>query len=230
MTGLLVENKDIVIPGEIVAEGMDFLPANGTFREGSSIIASQLGIINIDGRLIKLIPLKGKYLPKVGDVIIGRVTDVAFSGWRVGLNSAYTAMLSVKDATSRFIEKGADLTKILNIGDYIVTKIINVTSQNLVDLTMKGPGLRKLGEGRIISVTPNKVPRIIGKQGSMVSMVKEYTGCQIIVGQNGLVWIQGEPDKEFLTVNTIRTIEEQSHTSGLTDKIKALLEKNKKGE
>ena len=105
-------------------------------------------------------------------------------------------------------------------------KIINVTTQKLVDVTMKGPGLRKLHGGRIFYVNTNKVPRIIGKKGSMISMVKQYTDTKMIVGQNGVIWLQGEdPKMELLAVETIKKIEDESHISGLTDKIKVFLEK-----
>ncbi len=223
--GLLVKDKEIVIPGEDLALGMDYLPSYGTFREGERITAGKLGLVNIDGRVIRLIPLSGKYMPKTGDTIIGKIVDVTINGWRVDINSAYSAMLSMKDATSEFIARGSDLTKYFNFGDHIVTKIINVTSQNLVDLTMKGPGLRKLEEGRIISVNTYKVPRIIGKQGSMITMVKDATNCRVTVGQNGLVWIQGEPENEMNAVDAIRKIESESHTSGLTERMKDYLEK-----
>jgi exosome complex component RRP4 len=174
--------------------------------------------------------LSGVYHPKRGDTIIGYVTEVLLSGWRIDTNSAYSAVLNMKDATSEFIARGANLTRYFAIGDYVMAKITNVTSQNLVDLTMKGPGLRKLRGGRIISVSPNKVPRIIGKQGSMVSMIKQYTNCRILVGQNGIVWIQGEdPAKELLSVETIKKIEKEAHVPGLTDNIKAFLEKHKDG-
>jgi exosome complex component RRP4 len=229
MGELLVKDKEVVVPGEILSVGMDYLPATGTFREGENIIASKLGLASIDGRLIKLIPLSGKYLPKPRDIIIGKVIDLTFTGWRVDLNSAYTALLSVKDATSDFVSRGADLTRYYNLGDYMMAKIINVTSQNLVDLTLKGPGLRKLGEGRIIYVAPNKVPRIIGKQGSMVMMIKDYTKCQILVGQNGVVWISGQPMGEVVAVNAIRKIEAESHMAGLTERMKAFLESQKVG-
>ncbi len=220
MGTILVEDKNVVVPGEVIAEGMDYLPAAGTFREGEKIIASRLGLVSVDGRLIRLIPLSGKYLPKKGDTIIGQVIDVTFSGWRLEINSAYTAMLSVKDATSAFINRGADLTKFFTFGDFVAAKIYNVTSQNLVDLTMKGPGLRKLGEGRMIHVNPNKVPRIIGKQGSMVMMLKDATKCQIVVGQNGVIWISGQPEDEIKAVEAIRKIEAESHMPGLTERIK----------
>ncbi|MBI4440952.1 RNA-binding protein [Candidatus Woesearchaeota archaeon] len=225
MGKLLVQEKEIVVPGQQVAEGMDYVPGYGTYREGENILAGRLGLVAIEGRMLKLIPLAGRYIPKRNDTVIGRVIDVTMSGWRMDLNSAYSALLNVKDATNEFIPKSADLTQLFNFGDYVVTKIINVTPQFLVDLTMKAPGLYKLPEGRIISVTPVKIPRVIGKRGSMVSMIKNATGCQITVGQNGLVWVHGrEPAMELIADKTIRMIEEQAHTSGLTERVKAFLE------
>jgi exosome complex component RRP4 len=219
MGKIICGEKEIVVPGDIIASGMDFIPGMGTFREGESVIASKLGMVNISGSLIKLIPLSGKYVPKLGDVIICKVIDVSLSGWRVDTNSAYSAMLSMKDASSRFISRGADLTRYFKVGEYMMTKIINVTSQRLVDITMKGPGLRKLSDGIVISVNPSKVPRIIGKNGSMVTMVKRATNCNIAVGQNGLVWIQGSPKDEVKAIAAIRKIENEAHISGLTERM-----------
>ena len=225
MSKLIAKEKDIVVPGEVLAEGMDNLPSMGTYREGDKILAGRLGMVHIDGRIIKLIPMSGKYNPKRGDVIICEVMDINFGGWRVNTNSAYSAMLSMRDGTSEFIQKGADLTQYFNLGEHIIAQVVNVTSQKLIDLTMKGPGLHKLTGGRIIEVSPYKVPRVIGKQGSMVSMIKRATNCQVVVGQNGLVWIHGKPEGELLVEQSIRKIEKESHLSGLTDAMQKFLEK-----
>lgn len=225
MSELLVKEKEIVVPGEELAVGMDNLPGTGTYRQGEKIVAGKLGLVSVDGRAIKLIPLSGRYVPKKGDTIVAKVEDIIMSGWRLETNSAYSAVLPLKDASSDYIQRGADLTQYYDIGDYVVCKIINVTSQKLVDVTMKGPGLRKLTGGFLFEVNTNKVPRIIGKQGSMVSMIKNATGCKIIVGQNGWVWVQGEPDKEVIVINTIKKIEKEAHLSGLTDTVKQYLEK-----
>ena len=226
MSEIMVKDKEISVPGETLAVGMDVLPGAGTYRNGDKIMANRLGLVAIDGRTIKLIPLSGRYTPKTGDTIICKVIDVSFSGWRLETNSAYSAMLSMKDATSEFIQRGANLTQYYDLGDYIVGKIVNVTSQKLIDVTLKGPGLRKLKGGRTIEVDSNKVPRIIGKQGSMVMMIKDYARCNITVGQNGLVWIDGDPISEQLAIQAIRKIEKESHMSGLTEKIKLFLEQN----
>lgn len=224
MSEILVKEKEIVVPGELLAKGMDNFPGPGAYRDGEEIYASRLGIVYIDGRTIKIIPTSGVYLPKVGDVLISKVVDIAFSGWRLDNNCPYSAMLSLKDATSDYIGRGADLTQYYEIGDYVVCKVTNVTSQKLVDVSMREPGLKKLNEGRISKVNTNKVPRIIGKKGSMVSMIKNATGCRIVVGQNGLVWIQGDVDNEFIALEAINKIEAESHISGLTSRIKEFLE------
>jgi len=168
--------------------------------------------------------LSGVYVPKLGDTIVCKVIDITLNGWRLDTNSAYSAMLTLKDATSDYISRGADLTQYYALNDYVVCKVVNVTSQMLVDVSMREPGLKKLVGGRVVKVNTNKVPRIIGKKGSMVSMIKQATGCRIVVGQNGLVWLSGDMDNEFLALEAIRLIEQNSHHAGLTGTIKSFLE------
>lgn len=222
---LKIKNKEIAVPGEVLAEGMGYVPSKGIIRVDDRLVAEQLGMINIEGKVIKLIPLTGVYIPKVGDKIIAKVIDVLMTGWRLDTRSPYSAVLSMKDATSEFIQRGADLTQYFALGDYVLTKIVNVTSQKLVDVSMKGPGLRKLRGGRIIKVNPHKVPRVIGKEGSMVIMIKQATGCNILVGQNGLIWLDGTPEAEVIAERAVKKIEAEAHLSGLTDRIKEFLEK-----
>jgi len=229
--GLIVEDKSIAVPGDILATGMDHLPAEGTYRDGDKIICSQVGLVSVNGRLVKIIPLNGGYTPKKGDVVIGKIAEVGYGSWFVDVRYAYDANLGVKEATSDFIERGGDLGGYFDIGQYVVTKIINVTRYKSIDLTMKGPGLRKLVGGKIIEVSPVKIPRIVGKMGSMINMLKEKTGCQIVAGQNGRIWILGRDLKnEMAATEAIRIIERESHMPGLTDKVKVYLEEALKNE
>ena len=227
MSKVLVENKQIVIPGEVLAEGMDFLPGKGSFREQDKVIASRVGLANVKGSIISIIPLSGSYLPRRDDTVIGFVRDMTYSTWFIDIGYAYDASLGLKDASSDFIERGASLSDYFAIGDVILTKIRNVTNGNNADLTMVGPGLRKLKGGRLVNVTPSKVPRIVGKQGSMITMIKELTGCNLFAGQNGRVWIKGpNPQAELLATKAIMLINEKSHIRGLTEKVKQFLESN----
>ncbi|HLC57162.1 MAG TPA: exosome complex RNA-binding protein Rrp4 [Candidatus Nanoarchaeia archaeon] len=227
---MLVEDRDIVIPGEVLACGMDFLPGNGTYREQDKILASQLGLVSVNNRFVKVIALTGKYSAVEGDLVIGKVCDVTIGAWLVDIGGAYGAALALRE-TPEFIERGSDLTRYYDFGDIIIAKVVNVIKGKGVDLTMKGPGLRKANGGRILEVTPSKVPRIIGKQGSMISLIKEKTSCMIVVGQNGKVWIKGEnTEDEVRAAEAVLKIEQESHVDGLTEKINELLSKGGKND
>lgn len=225
MGELKVKEKDIVVPGELLAEGMDYLPSTGTYRDENSILSFQVGLINIDGRVIKVIPLTGKYNPRRDDTIIGEVVNITMNGWIVDISGPYSAMLTLKDASSSYIERGADLSQFYDYGDIIVAQIVNVTKTKLIDLSMRGPGLKKLKGGRIIDVTPSKVPRIIGRQGSMIHIIQDGAKCRIIVGQNGKVWISGDNmQDENKAAEAIMMIENEPQAEGLTEKVKNFLE------
>lgn len=223
---LLVQDKAVVTPGETLAVGMEYFPGVGTYRCEDKILANQLGLLNIEGKVLKTTPLAGRYLPARNDIVIGRVVDILMSGWRVDINCPYSAVIPLKDATFDFIKKGDDLTNYFALEDYVVCKITQVTSQNLIDVSMKGPGLRKLRGGQFMTVNAAKVPRIIGRKGSMITMIKHATGCQMVVGQNGLAWISGEPDQEVIAVNAVRKIEREGHIAGLTERVKVFLEEH----
>ncbi|MDO8660860.1 MAG: exosome complex RNA-binding protein Rrp4 [Candidatus Woesearchaeota archaeon] len=216
---LMIKDKEIAVPGEILATGMGFIPNKGVFRDGELLVANKLGMVSVEGKVIKLIPLSGKYIPKIDDKIICQITDILLTGWRVDTNSPYSAVLNLKDATNEFVARGSDLTQYFALDDWVVCKVTNVTSQKLVDISTRGPGLHKLQGGRMIEVNSYKVPRIIGKDASMISLIKNATGCEIIVGQNGLVWLHGTPDNELIAVEAIKKIEVEAHLPGLTDRI-----------
>ncbi|MEK6903903.1 MAG: exosome complex RNA-binding protein Rrp4 [Nanoarchaeota archaeon] len=227
MSELKVKEKDIVVPGEIIATGMDFLPSQGTVREGENLVATCIGVVNIEGRVIKVIALNERYMPKPGDVIVGKVIDISFGAWFLEIGCAMNATLPMRE-TPEFIETGSDLTRYYTFGDYLVAKIIKTTRTN-VDITMKDQGLRRLGIGKLLYVSTAKVPRIIGKQGSMISMIKEKTNCRIVVGKNGWIWIQGEPEDEQIAAEAIRIIDENAHKEGLTERIESFVMSKKQG-
>lgn len=219
------KERKVVLPGEKIVESMDYLPGKNCFREGSSIYSKRVGVVYYRGRVIDVVPLSGKYIPEVGDMVIGIVEEVQYSGWIVDINSPYKAFLPLAGVKGFIDPSKTDLSKIYNIDDVIYAKVFDVTPLKDVKITMRDPGTRKFENGRIIKVSPVKVPRIIGKQGSMINMIKEKTGCRISVGQNGVIWIQGE--NEDLAAKAIFEIEANSQIPGLTDHISKLLDEEK---
>lgn len=220
--------REIVVPGETLEKGKDFLPGEGTRREGDEIIASKFGLLEKVDRLVKVIPLSGAYIPRAGNTVIGQIVDVNFNGWMIDVLAAHQAFLPVMECFGYINKK--DLTEVYTFKDIIVTKIRAVKPRS-VELTMKEKGLRKLEGGMLVKINPTRVPRIIGKAGSMVKTIKDETRCNIIVGQNGLVWIRSDEndvEKEIIAKKAIELIVEKPFHTGLTEKIKQFLQKHKK--
>ncbi len=223
---VLVKDRELVVPGDVLATGLDFLPSSGCYRENNTIKAKVLGLVKIKSRFIGIVPLSGVYVPRPGDGIIGFIKDMQSTSWIVDINSPYDSLLQLGEAVGEFVDiTKRDISVYYDIGDIIYAKVLNVTKSKHVQLTMNDHRAKKLSDGRILVITPSKVPRLIGKQGSMIELIKNETKCQIIVGQNGVVWIRGE--KEGLASKVVKMIEQESHVSGLTDKVTELL---KKGE
>ena len=211
-----VENKDLVIPGQILADD-EYYSGRGTFKENGKICSSLLGRVSLRNKKIRVIPLKSKYVPKKGDVVIGKIKDVRFSMWDVDINSPYSGILPAFEVFGR--EK-KELNKVYDVGDVLFLRVVDVDEIKKAKLGLKGRGMGKFKGGIIVDIAPTKVPRLIGKKGSMINMIKDKTKCKIVVGQNGLVWVKGNEDMEQLTREIIHRIESEAHTSGLTNKIK----------
>ena len=213
---IYVKEKDLVVPGEILAED-DYYAGRGTFQENGKVCSNLLGLVSLRNKKISVIPLKSKYLPKKGDVVIGKIDDVRFSMWGVDINSPYPGILPASEVFGR---DKKDLSRVFDIGDVLFLRIVDVDEVKKVKLGLKGRGMGKFKGGIIVDIAPTKVPRLIGKKGSMINMIKDKTGCKIVVGQNGLVWVKGKQEMEQIVKDTIKLIEKEAHTSGLTDRIK----------
>ena len=213
---IYVEDKNLVIPGQILADD-DYYPGRGTFKENGKVCSSLIGLVSLRNKKIRVIPLKSKYVPKKGDVVIGKINDVRFSMWDVNINSPYSGILPAFEVFGR---DKKELNKVYDVGDVLFLRVIDVDEVKKAKLGLKGRGLGKFKGGIIVDISPTKVPRLIGKKGSMINMIKNKTNCKIVVGQNGLVWVKGDEDMEQLTREIIHTIEAEAHTSGLTNKIK----------
>jgi exosome complex component RRP4 len=212
--------RRLVITGELIGKGR---AGNGCFEENGSVFSKFVGLAESKGDIHFVTPLSGVYNPKRGDGVVGKVVEIIAQKWFVDINSPYEAVLTLGEATEEFIDLAkSDLTKYFDYNDLIFAEILSVNKQRQIMLSMRSRKARKLRGGRLISVTSSKVPRIIGKGGSMVEMIKQLTGTQIVVGQNGIVWVKGE--NEDLAAEAILKIEERAHTHGLTEHIKRLLE------
>lgn len=218
------KKRKIVVPGEVIATGEDYLPGEGARREGNDILAARFGLAEEAGRMIKVLAITGAFIPRRNNVVIGRVTDITFRGWIVDIDFATSGFLPLEESP-RFVNK-SEMAQFLGIGDVVAVKVWSINNRG-IDLAMKSRGLGKLEGGFIFRIIPNRVPRIIGREGSMINLIKEKTGCDITVGQNGWIWVKGEStDSEIRARKVIEFIADKVHVDGLTEKVEEWLESN----
>ena len=220
--------REIVVPGDLLSEsGLKAGP--GTYVESGRIYAAQLGIKTTRSNVVGVVPLSGQYIPMRGDMVIGKIVDMGASNWFVDINAAHQSSLHVNEVPWR-VEFG-ETGKFMTVGDLVSLKVVGVDELGKVQISMKEHGLRKLAGGVVVEVAPAKIPRVIGRSGSMIQMLKNATSCRIYVGQNGRIWVDGDLDSMLKAIDAIKLIETEAHSVGLTEKVEKLLgQKVGKGE
>lgn len=218
----MVERKQ-VIPGDVIARG-DYRFGNYVERRGDEYIALRVGLAEVGREGIKLNPLTGPYLPRADDEVIGKVIDVNGFGWVVDINSCFDGFLPASFVFGReFSPSTHDLSTKFKVGDILGCRIESFERSRDPQLSIRGHGYGKIPRGEIVKISPTKVPRLIGRRGAMINLISERTGCDIKVGQNGVVVAVGPPEGILKTANVIKMIEEEAHTVDLVKKVEEYL-------
>lgn len=192
----------LVVPGELLSPRQ--LRARGTYSSKDGTRAAVIGLYNETDE--KFVPLKGSYIPMSGDRVIAVVTEEKVIGYGADIFSPYKALLPSRVTRLR-----------LSPGDVIDAEITEVSE--VKDVILGRPRLLK--DGRVAFISPMKVPRAIGKKNSMLQILQAGTGCEVVIGRNGVVWVKGQ--REQLAIDALMKIEREAHLAGLTDRMQAWL-------
>lgn len=215
-----MDTKRIVIPGEPLSDNPS-LSGPGTYVSGGKVYASVCGLLAQKGKF-SVHPLSGPYLPKKNDLIIGYTTVVTSSNWIFDINCPYEGLLHVMEYPLRVPSE--EMTQHFCVGDTVLLKVTDVNSEMKIELTYKDPVCRKLTKGRLHEVPYSKVSRIIGRSGAMISMLKVKTGCNVFVGGNGRIWMDGNSEDMDILTAALKKIEADARVPGLTDLIAAFID------
>ncbi len=222
-----VKDNDIVVPGQLLAEGMSYIPSGKAIRNGESITATVVGKISNKGHVVKVVPLFEKYAPKRGDKIIGKVVSMNNYGWTLDIGVPVKCELDLREGSHSFIETGK-MSQFFDVGDLIFVEIIG-NRNSTIKVSAKDRLYRRLPSGHLINVDSGLIPRVIGKQGSMINTLKDESGCNVVVGQNGYIYVHcDDVNNVFKVQEAIEYIGENSDSSGLTEKVKKMLGGKKK--
>ena len=221
----LESKKRHVLPGDFITTSPLRLQDN-VVLDGKRIISTTIGLSDVSTDNVRVISLTGIYMPKIDDLVIGRIESIFGSSWFADINSCYQGMLLGQDVFGRgSYPTTGEMKNRLDKGDIIFAKIANFDRQREPLISIADKNLGKIDSGELIKISPSKIPRLIGKQGSMIQTIEGSTNASITVGQNGLIVVSCDETNGLLKALTaIRMIDEQAHIINLTDRVKKMLE------
>ena len=196
----------IVVPGEILAEKP--IRMENAFIEDEKTFSTVLGMYD-EAKSI-LVPLEGLWYPRRDDIVIGIVEEARLNSYNIALNSPYKGIIIAKFVETR-----------LERGDVIEAEIKELDETKTAVLMRP----KKLLGGKLIDLKASKIPRVIGRSNTMIQQIRDGTRANVLVGMNGMVWVKGGNTE--LASKLIMQISEEAHTSGLTERIKTMIESAK---
>ena len=213
--------RKLVLPGDLMETKSK--PGRGIFRKDGRIHASVVGHSSDKSGYINVNGIKGRYNPKKGDKIVAVCAETGPSIWRMDIGASFNSTLHHSE--SGWKVPFGDTARFLSIGDAVWAEIFMVDAAGSHQISLKKDDCRKLYSGTIVKINPTNVPRVIAKQGSMITTIREKTQTRIQIGQNGYIWIDGKGDDISLAQKAVEMINEEATSKGLTKKIEKLLEK-----
>ena len=177
------------------------------------------------------LPYKNVYKPNKGDYVIGVVVSYAPNGWILDIGSYTKAFLPASEVITnrRFDPRKDELSKYLSIGDVVGVKISDVRRLGYFGVSLKPSSedkdkrLGKIKGYYMLKVTTTKLPRIIGKKGSMIKLIKQRVKGDLIIAQNGVILFKGSYEDYMLLKKIINLIAAKTFASGLTDTVAGIL-------
>ena len=139
---------------------------HGTYSKNGALYSSVAGIVQRVNKLITVTPLKTKYQGEIGDVVVGRVTEVQQKRWQIDVNGRLDAMLQISSVNlpggelrRRSAEDELSMRNYLQEGDLISAEVQNVHSDGGVSLHTRSLKYGKLSQGSLLKVSPSLIKR-----------------------------------------------------------------------
>ncbi|XP_071569060.1 uncharacterized protein Naam [Temnothorax nylanderi] len=178
-------------PGEEISNQPDFLRGHGTYvDEEKTLRASVAGILEKVNKLISIRPLKARYNGEIGDLIVGRITEVQQKRWKVDVNAKLDAVLLLSSVNlpggelrRRSVEDEQTMRRYLQEGDLICAEVQSVFTDGSLSLHARVLKYGKLSQGIMLKVPPMLIQRKKTHYHTLEN------GATLILGYNGYIWI-----------------------------------------
>jgi exosome complex component RRP4 len=198
----------IVTPGQTITDDPQWMRGHGTYVPTASteIISTVAGIVQKTNKLLSVRPLRARYTPEIGDLVVGRIIEVQTKRWRVDVGAPVLAdlPLSAINLPGGILRKRTETDELqirtfFSEGDLLVAEVQSLRQDGSASLHTRSLKYGKLRNGVFVSVSGT------GGGGGVVRARRQVweidTGdkggkVDVILGVNGYIWIHMHVDVE----------------------------------
>lgn len=196
-----IVGETIVGSDALVPSGSDeergYLRGFNTYHkdgDGGAIVSSINGVVEVTDCVVSVRGLSPKYIPEIGDVVVGVITDVAGNRWRVEAGSMQDAVMLLSNVTEPggiLRRRGRDdeltMRRIFKEDDVVVAEVQRISPDGLISLhTRTAEKYGKMSScGRLVRVKPSLIRRTRHQFQTFLTY-----GVHLVVGMNGFVWVE----------------------------------------
>ncbi|CAN6660779.1 exosome complex component Rrp4p [Trichomonascus vanleenenianus] len=205
-----VNAQGLVTPGEIVTDDTIWMRGHGTYSVNEKTYSSVAGTITRVNKLLSVRPLRGKYVPVVGDHVVGRITEVGNKRWKVDIGASQDAVLllgsvNLPGGVLRRKSESDELQmrQFLKEGDLLNAEVQGLFSDGGASLHTRSLRYGKLRNGYLVLVPSSLVIRFRTHQYRLPGNV------DMILGINGYIWLS-KSRKEVASNVSITRLEEEA--------------------
>ena len=157
------------------------------------IVSAACGVVDAVERVVSVRGASARYVAEVGDVVVGRVTDVLAGKWLIDIGAAQKAVMMLSNVTEpggmlrrRGREDELTMRRLFTEGDLVAAEVQRVTPDGLVNLHTRSA----TKYGRLTG--PDAC--LVQLQPSLMQRVKHHYhtfkfGITAILGVNGGCWV-----------------------------------------
>jgi exosome complex component RRP4 len=170
-------------------------------------------------KLLSVRPLRARYTPEIGDLVVGRIIEVQSKRWRVDVGAPLLAALplSAINLPGGILRKRTETDELqirtfFSEGDLLVCEVQSLFQDGSASLHTRSLKYGKLRNGIFVSVTGTGGGGGVVRSRRQVWTIDSANGggpIDVILGVNGYIWISKHVDPEGREAETsITRIEE----------------------
>ncbi|KAL4882363.1 IEC3 subunit of the Ino80 complex, chromatin re-modelling-domain-containing protein [Aspergillus karnatakaensis] len=217
----LIEGTDIgtgiITPGEVVTDDPQWMRGHGTYINplSTSIIATVAGTVQKTNKLLSVQPLRARYTPEIGDLVVGRIVEVQSKRWKVDVAAPLLAQLPLSAINlpggilrRRTSADELQIRTFFSEGDLLVAEVQTVHSDGAASLHTRSLKYGKLRNGVFLAVAgaggsgassssvkgglgSGSATGVVRSRRQMFTIATSNGGGEvdIVLGVNGYIWI-----------------------------------------